>query len=377
MTQESTLFKDHFNPTSVLTLGQQVQAQYPDFPLTTFTSEINPQLDSLELKGRVQLIAQSLRKYLPPAYPEAQRILLQTLGAPLETDRSITENGFAYWPVAQFIEDHGVEELEASIQGMYEVTQRFSAEFAIRPFLKKYPERLFEVLDSWAKDKNLHVRRLVSEGTRTRLPWGMRLHFLIEDPSPIFPLLEQLKDDPELYVRRSVANNLNDLTKDHPEMVLDLLETWNEDASEGTRWIIGHALRGLVKDGNRRALALLGYGKPEVEIHDFELSADELQLGEKLGMRFMLRSSGFEPQQLMIDYIVHHVKANGSTSPKVFKMAKKRLDIGEEIIIEKKHHFKPVTTRVYYPGVHTIELQINGEIVAVREFELMVETAEV
>jgi hypothetical protein len=171
-------------------------------------------------------------------------------------------------------------------------------------------------------------------------------------------------------VRRSVANNLNDLTKDHPERVLDLLEKWNEAASEGTKWIISHALRGLVKAGDARALALLGYGEAYVEIHDFEVSPETIQLGEKLHFTFRLRSSDFQSQNLMIDYIVHHVKANGSTSPKVFKLAKKKLDAFEEVIIEKNHHFKPVTTRVYYPGTHTIELQINGQIVAVRDFEL-------
>jgi len=230
---------------------------------------------------------------------------------------------------------------------------------------------MFKVLQEWGKDENFHVRRLVSEGTRTRLPWGMRLHFLIEDPSPVIPLLEMLKDDPELYVRRSVANNLNDLTKDHPDMVLDLLEEWNEGASENTKWVISHALRGLAKAGNLRALALLGYGEPLVEIHDFEVSPDEdLKLGDKLHINFRLRSADFQPQNLMIDYIIHHVKANGSTSPKVFKLAKKTLGAFEEVNIQKNHHFKPVTTRVYYPGTHTIELQINGQIVAVRDFEL-------
>lgn len=371
MSQESTLFKDHFNEHSVQSLGEQVKASLPGFALETFVEEVNSELPSLELKGRVQLISRTLRKHLPESYTQAQEVLLNTLGSPLQTDNAFIENGFGYWPIAQFIEDHGVDELEASLKGMYEITQRFSAEFAIRPFLKKYPERMFEVLQEWGKDENFHVRRLVSEGTRTRLPWGMRLHFLIQDPSPVIPLLEMLKDDPELYVRRSVANNLNDLTKDHPDMVLDLLEKWNEDASENTKWVISHALRGLVKAGNLRALALLGYGEPHVEIHDFEVSPDEdLKLGEKLHINFRLRSADFEPQNLMIDYIIHHVKANGSTSPKVFKLAKKKLGAFEEVNIEKNHHFKPVTTRVYYPGTHTIELQINGQIVAVRDFEL-------
>ncbi len=372
MSQESTLFKDHFNETSVLNLGEQVKAAHPSFALQRFLEEVNGELPELELKGRVQLIARALRNNLPDPYPEAQQVLLKTLGAPLQTDRSISENGFGYWPIAQFIEDHGVEELEASLKGMYEITQRFSAEFAIRPFLKKYPEQMFAVLKTWAQDENLHVRRLVSEGTRTRLPWGMRLHFLIEDPSPIIPLLEMLKDDPELYVRRSVANNLNDLSKDHPEMVMELLEKWSEDASEEVQWITGHALRGLVKAGDARALAILGYGKVAIEIHDFEVNPEEIKLGEKISINFMLRSKSKRPQNLMIDYIIHHVKANGGTSPKVFKLAKKQLGPGKDQLIQKNHAIKPVTTRVYYPGTHTIEIQVNGEIIAAREFELHV-----
>jgi 3-methyladenine DNA glycosylase AlkC len=370
MSESGNLFKDYFDSARVRQLGEEVHKVYADFSLDAFFKEILPGLDSRELKGRVELIAYAYRQHLPDAYEDALQILLQTLGPPLQDDRNVTGAGFHYWPIAHFIELFGLEHFEASVQGMLEITQRFSAEFAIRPFLLRYPDRMLDLLDEWASHPSLHVRRLVSEGTRPRLPWGIRLKPFVADPSPLWPLLERLKNDPELYVRRSVANNLNDQSKDKPEAVLELLEGWMEQPDEGPRWIVKHALRSLVKQGDPRALALLGYGEAQLTLSDWKVPG-RVRVGESLKLEFSLRSEGQAEQNLMIDYRVHHLKGNDRHSIKVFKLAKKRLQPGETVVIQKAHSFRPVTTRRYYPGLHKVDIQINGKIMAEAAFDLL------
>ncbi|MEM7038487.1 MAG: DNA alkylation repair protein, partial [Bacteroidota bacterium] len=231
--------------------------------------------------------------------------------------------------------------------------------------------KMLKQLREWTNDPNPHVRRLVSEGTRTRLPWAARLPDFQREPQPVFDLLELLKEDPVLYVRRSVANNLNDIAKDHPEKVVDLLTAWSSIDNEGTQWIIRHASRTLVKAGNTRALALLGYPpNPRVAITDFDVSPKVVALGETAVFKFTIKNDASGPTNLMIDYIVHFMKKNGKTAPKVFKLAKREFFSGEEATFEKKQSFRPLSTRKYYAGTHAIELQINGTVIGRTEFDV-------
>lgn len=370
-------FKNYYNEGMAWRLAGMVAQVYPAFDGEGFVAQVRPQLPPLELKERVAVFSQALHDHLPADYPQAVEILLAILGPALNEEEGMFNDGWYMMPLAHFVEVHGLEHFEVSVRAMKEITQRHSSEFTIRPFLVRYPDEMLAVLHEWAHDESFHVRRLVSEGTRPRLPWGMRLHQFVKDPTPTLALLEHLKDDPSEYVRRSVANHLNDITKDHPDLVLMTLRRWQVGASPERLWLIRHALRSLVKAGHPQALALLGYGEVSVSLVDFRLEPAEVKLGEGVTFTFTLRNDAAAPQDLLIDYLVHYVKANGSTSPKVFKLTTRTLAPGETVTIEKKHALRPVTTRVHYPGQHTIEVQVNGQIVGGKGFELVTGDKEI
>lgn len=252
------------------------------------------------------------------------------------------------------------------------MTKRFSAEFAIRAFLAKYPTRMLKKLQEWVLDENQHVRRLVSEGTRTRLPWAPRVTAYDDDYSVIIALLTTLRNDSELYVRRSVANHLNDLTKDRKELVLTTLESWNKKTNPRINWLTKHALRTLVKAGDVKALKILGFsGQPQIEVRNFELDQQRLMLGEQLSFSFEIESKSKNIQPLIVDYIVYFKKANGTQSPKVFKLKIVDLAVDKPLKIVKKQRFQHLSTRVLYEGAHSIALQINGQDFGKRDFELV------
>ncbi|MDX1549577.1 MAG: hypothetical protein R3278_03440, partial [Lysobacter spongiicola] len=238
------------------------------------------------------------------------------------------------------------------------------------PFLVHHPDFTLATLTGWLRDPSPHVRRLVSEGSRPRLPWGLQIKQLMRDPRPTLPLLRALQDDPSAYVRRSVANHLNDIAKDHPSIVADWLESHLPEADAQRRQLLRHASRTLLKQGDRRVLSAWGLGQPLAGSARLQLSAPRLDLGGRLSLSLTLVSESDHMQPLAIDYVVHHVKANGSTSPKVFKGWKLELAPREEKVLLKQHSLKPVTTRSYHPGVHRIDIQANGQVVASGSFLL-------
>ena len=354
-------FKNYYNEEMAWRLGGMVAQVYPAFDCEGFVAQVRPQLPPLELKQRIAVFSQALHDHLPADYSQAVEILLALLGPALNEEEGMFNDGWYMMPVAHFVEVYGLDHFDVSVRAMKEITQRHSSEFTIRPFLVRYPDAMLAVLHEWVHDESFHVRRLVSEGTRPRLPWGMRLHQFVKDPTPTLALLEHLKDDPSEYVRRSVANHLNDITKDHPDRVLTTLRRWQEGASPERGWLIRHALRSLVKAGHPQALALLGYGEATVSLVDFQVEPAQIELGQAVTFTFTLRNDAAAAQDLLIDYVVHYVKANGNTSPKVFKLNTRTLASGETITIQKKHPVKPITTRVHYPGTHTITIQVNGQ----------------
>ena len=370
---ESFALKDNLNAALAQSMAQNITAVYPPFNHTAFTEQITSQIDELELKQRIVVFAEALRDYLPEDYPTAWGILEKIMGPPLNDDDSPVENGWQYWAMAYFIEVYGLEHYDVSMQAMYEITQRFSAEFAIRPYLIRYQDKTLAILAEWAHDPNEHVRRLVSEGTRPRLPWAGRLYAFIEDPTPTLALLKELRDDPSLYVRRSVANHLNDITKDHPDLVVQTLNEWEMDKSKERQWIQKHALRSLIKQGHPGALTLLGYGEPDVQLSNFHLTPNTLPMGEEFEFSFDLVNESEQSQNLIVDYIIHFVKANGTTAPKVFKLKTFTLKPESTTTLSKKHRIKPITTRVYYPGEHRVEIQINGRSFAGSIFDLQID----
>ena len=246
---------------------------------------------------------------------------------------------------------------------------RFSAEFSVRPFFRDHTDLTLETAMDWSGDANLHVRRLASEGSRPRLPWGILLETFVRDPSPLIPLLTRLRDDPEDFVRRSVANNLNDIAKDHPDLVADLAADWLEGAGAARRKLVRHACRTLIKDGHAGALAAFGYAPPK--LRDIRLKVpSKVRLGGVLDIVFEATSE--TGQQLHVDYILHFMRANGRLSPKVFKWTDVMAKPGEKLRLTKAHPYRIVTTRKDYPGQQKLSVQINGQVVAEAGFELVV-----
>jgi 3-methyladenine DNA glycosylase AlkC len=275
--------------------------------------------------------------------------------------------GFDLWPYADFIQTYGLKHAQKSLNALYEITQLFTSEFAIRPFLKQHTHESLAYLLNCAHDANVHVRRWSSEGSRPRLPWGERLDPFIDNPQLTLPILEVLKFDDELYVRKSVANHLNDMAKDHPLFVVKILKKWNrESPSEHLakiQWITRHALRTLIKKGHPEALLLMGVStSAQIKLSAISLNKKEFKIGETLHFDFSLSSTSTKKQKIIVDYIIHHQKAGGKTSPKVFKLKTVELNPKESIQLSKKHSLKPVTTRKYYAGSHSIEVQVNGKI---------------
>jgi 3-methyladenine DNA glycosylase AlkC len=345
--------KDLLNEQTVGALAGAVQTAYGAFGREMFVACVfDADWPNRELKQRIRHITVVLHDLLPKDYRTSLEILQRVMPH---------VEGLVQWVVTDYVEAYGLDDWEASIPALEEFTQRMSAEFTIRPFIVRYAERTMAQLLEWAQHESAEVRRLASEGCRPRLPWGIRLQALIGDPSPILPILEQLKNDGTESVRKSVANNLNDISKDHPDVVLNLLRRWQVDATDEVRWITRHALRTLVKQGHPEALALLGYpSDAEIAVHNLAVEPRSIQIGDELTLSFDIESLADEWLNLMIDYVVYHMRANGTLSPKVFKLTKKTVQPGEVLHIKKKHSFAPVTTRRYYPGEQAIEPKING-----------------
>ena len=370
-------FKNIFNPLLVEQMGAHLEAvESGAFLRDEFEKVALEGLEKLELKERSTQIRKGLEAALPDDFLQASSILVAALGPAGESEDlnfSITKDGIGGWavmPMADYISQNGQGHFCESLQALREMTMRYTSEFAVRSFLAARPDEGLTVMREWAKDDNLHVRRLASEGSRPRLPWGIRLQAFEHDPEPVLELLEILKDDSAEYVRRSVANSLNDIAKSHPDRVAEVASRWLEGANRERTRLVRHACRTLIKDGHREILAAFGFSKPQVEVMGFALEPGSLAIGENLSMVLNLNSSSPKPQHLIVDYAVHFAKASGKRSRKVFKWKTFELGGGEFLALKKKHSFKVVTTRVYYPGGHAIELLINGEKVAEQEFTL-------
>lgn len=368
-------FSAVLNAAVVQELAQEIKAVWPAFEVQKFQQATSAALEGKAIKERAQWVAEQLYQYLPQPFAKAGKILIEALGPPLTATTGEHTTAFRYMPYGAYVSAYGLaeEDLELSVQLMYEVTSRFTAEFAIRPFLKKYPQQILGYFQAWVKDENVHVRRLVSEGTRPRLPWGVRVTAFDANYQPILDLLSQLYNDPDLYVRRSVANHLNDLTKDRAGMVVQLLQQWQKEGrSKELDWVIKHSLRTLIKAGDAAALALIGYGtKPQVVVENFGVAQVELSLGQQQVFSFDLVSTSNQAQELLLDYTIYFMKANGTQKPKVFKLKTLTLEPKECVHLDKKHWFKHFSTRRLYAGTHQIQLQVNGQVMAKVAFELV------
>ncbi len=365
------LLKDSIDRQLVKQIADRIAVAHPPFERDGFVQAVMTELESLELKARNHFIAAKLREFLPADYPTALAILVEILDEQEGRFEPIDKAGLRLMAIPAFVEIYGSEHPADSLEAMPVITRVSSCEFAIRPLLERHSDLTMERLHHWALDEDEHLRRLASEGSRPRLPWRAPLRGIIADPSPTLALLEKLKDDPSLYVRRSAANHLNDIGKDHPELLLERMEAWSAGASKERHWLINHALRSLVKAGDRRALAILGFGEANVELSALVVQPAQLQFGNELEFSFSLRNSGDAAQNVMIDFIMRFRKANGATAPKVFKLKKLLLAPGETVILTKTMAIRPISTRRYYPGSQRLEIQVNGAVLGSGDFELV------
>jgi len=382
-------FKNLINPGSVSLAGEHLQRVWPAFDRRAFESRAQKGLEDLEFKARAMQVADALEATLPANFEAACAVLEASLAPPLGLDAAGEPvnlatgrgdaaqkglSGWVLWSAGEFVARRGRDHVPRALTCLHAITQRFTAEFAIRPFIQHAPQVTLATLADWVNDPSAHVRRLVSEGSRPRLPWGLRLQALVQDPSPTLPLLRVLQDDESAYVRRSVANHLNDIAKDHPDLVTQWVVDHLQGASAERIALLRHATRSLIKQGHSPTLHAWGLGRGLMGKASLKLSQRRVAVGENIDLHVSLKTDASAAQTLVLDYAVHHVRANGTLSPKVFKGWKLTLGAGETRTLQKRHSLRPVTTRRLYPGLHQIDLLINGQACARAEFELLPET---
>jgi 3-methyladenine DNA glycosylase AlkC len=354
--------KEIFAPQTYRDIAREMAALDPKFDARRFLALSLQGLDDLSLMQRLRRMSESLHAVLPADYRKALARLRQL--APR------IQRGFVTLALPDYVGLYGRDHFDLSMQALKYFTAFGSSEFAVREFLRLDLPRALGEMVAWSRDEDEHVRRLASEGSRPRLPWSFRLDSLIADPSPTAPILEQLRDDPSLYVRKSVANHLNDIAKDHPTTVLDRIEGWPLHQPR-TAWIAKRALRTLIKKGDRRALSVIGAGeKPKVVVHDLSLTPRKIALGGRVALSFRMESKARQPQRLVVDYVIHYVKKSGATSGKVFKLKELTLLPGETIALARWLNIRDFTTRVHHPGRHDVEIIVNGERLARDFFQL-------
>lgn len=363
--------KNQFGADIPSRIATMLLAAWPDFDAQAFVADALKGYEPLALKARATQIARAMRRHLPPEFPTAVDIMVDSLGPRAQGTAEFGMAPFLYFPHVIFVAEFGVDHFEASMRAQYELTQRFTAEFSIRKFLAAHPRETLARLREWASDPNVHVRRLVSEGTRPRLPWAERLRDFQRDPAPVLELLELLKDDPELYVRRSVANNLNDIGKDHPKLLSEVAKRWLRDASDERRWVVRHALRSAVKRGESTALAAMGYGKSaRVALRNANVTPKRAKIGDAVRVTFDVVNTTAKRQRVLVDFRIHFVKANGKASPKVFKLKELDLAPSASVTLTKKVSLANMTTRKHYPGVHEVDVVLNGAVSPLGSFQL-------
>lgn len=346
----------YYNRNTIHELAAHIKAVYPVFQADNFIADIMDETwDALELKARMRKITIQLGKHLPPDYEQALDVLDRVV-ASYPTEHN--DNALIYFP--DFVEVHGQEEhhWNLSMAALERYTQLSTAEFAVRPFLLRDEARMMAQMAAWAGHANEHVRRLASEGCRPALPWGQALPRFKKEPSPVLAILERLKTDPSLYVRKSVANNLNDISKTHPELVANIAKQWY-GRHEHTDWIVKHGCRTLLKNGNREVLSIFGYHDAgSVDVSGFALGATSVCLGAEMIFSFAVSTK--ETTKIRLEYGIDYVKASGKRNRKIFQISEMTINANQERTYTKSHSFADLSSRKHYPGTHSITLLVNG-----------------
>jgi len=355
------LLKDMFNRESLLEIALSIQKVHNPFLVEQFLDTVMDETwPNLELKARSRKITLGLSEYLPTNFSEALSILEQALV------------GFSiafFFP--DFVEVYGQDEenWDLSINALARNTVYWSSEFAVRTFIINDEKRMMARMYEWSKDENEHLRRLASEGCRPQLPWGQSLPKYKNDPTPILPILEQLKTDSSLYVRKSVANNLNDISKTNPDLVVEIAKAWY-GVNKDTNWIVKHGCRTLLKKGNHEVLVLLGYDDvTSIEASNFTLKTAVVSIGENITFTFTIMAK--EKMKVRLEYGIDYVKANGQRNRKIFQISSSVFNRNEKRNYSRNHSFADLSTRKHYPGTHSVELIVNGVKQGSLDFELV------
>jgi 3-methyladenine DNA glycosylase AlkC len=364
--------KARYGPEVPRAIAAMIERVHPTFASRAFVAQALSGYEDLELLPRARHVARAMADHLPREYPVALDVVLRSLGPPAERTEGNGMAPFVYLPHVYWVAEHGLDHLDDSVRAMHAITQRFTFEFGIRPFVERHPREMLEVLARWCDDPSVHVRRLVSEGLRPRLPWAPRLKVFARDPRPVLALLERLRDDPDEYVRRSVANHLNDLGRDDPALLVEVCTRWARDATPARARLIRHALRTLVKRGDPHALAVLGYGEPaRVELRAASIAPARVPIGGAVEIAFELASTSRRAQRVLVDLRVSYAGARADADRvRVFKLDAGELPAGGAMALRKRLSLRQMSTRTHHPGLHRVEALVNGAAHPVGAFEV-------
>ena len=361
------LLKNRYNYESLHELALRIRAVYHTFPIDDFVNDIMDETwGTLELKARMRQIAITLGRYLPTGYEQALGVIDKVIaGYPA----GFNDYTLMYFP--DFVEVHGQDERhwDLSIAALERYTPASSSEFAVRPFIINHEERMMRQMAAWAGHDNEHVRRLASEGCRPQLPWGQALAGFKKDPSPVLDILQRLKADPSLYVRKSVANNLNDISKTHPDQVVKIARDWYGN-NKHTDWIVKHGCRTLLKKGNRDVLDIFGFADADcVNVDGFALGAASVSIGEDMTFSFNIASP--KAAKVRLEYGIDYLKANDKRNRKIFHISELSLKENGKKAYTKNHSFADASTRKHYPGIHSVTLIVSGTERGTLDFEVL------
>jgi len=362
--QAPRLWKDFLSKDAVSFFAKQIAEVYPPFKKDRYVAAVlSDGFLQLELKERIDKMARTLSDFLPDNYEKAVQILIAA--AP-------RVKSFENWVLTSYVAKFGLNDFESSVYALEELTKHGTSEFAIRPYMIQYTDKMLPILKRWTKHKNEHVRRLAAEGSRPRGVWTAHIEAFKKDARPVIEILEQLKADESLYVRKAVANNLNDISKEHPELVITVAGEWLKTNYEHTNWIVKRGLRTLIKSGHPQALKLLGVNhRPAVQVSSFVIKPARIKFGDIVTLYLELKSVSKSKQKLVVDYNVHYIKDRGSISTKTFKWAEKTIAPKETLSLVKQHSFRNLSTRTHYSGEHLIEVLVNGKVSARMSLRLL------
>lgn len=366
--------------TAALQLGERLKSAGVTLSMAAWQRALGADFEPLGLMDRGRRLSVVLRQFLPSDFRQAAPLLVQTMGRPMGLDPrgepvapGDVASSFYHLPHSMYIAEHGLDHLPEAMQAQHALTQRFTAEFSLRPFLQAHTQATLAHLKQWASDPNAHVRRAVSEATRPRLPWAARLPDFVRDPGPVLPLLTQLRDDSSSYVRRSVANHLNDIGKDHPDLLTNLARQWLDDAPvpASRQALLRHALRTAIKRGDAQALALFGHGEVSpLQVQGANITPSKARIGDTVTLHCTLYNPSAQSTHALADWRVHYVKANGTLSPKVFKGTTVQIDAQGHGLLKKTLSLRQMSTRTHQPGRHTVEIVLNGHAHSIGHFDL-------